>query len=409
MSLSALCLTILVVANHAVETLASRLKDSAVEAIATEKDTDLGKPKTDAEKNHNGCKYRLPPHRRHKEDFPVETAASTLLYDDPFEDVCAQCNSGTKPPVSDKQAETSPANKPSDTTAAETTPANKPSETTTAETSPANNSSETTAAETSPAGKAGDAPSDTSAETRGGSSAEPTASEPSTRAYNWYCKNNDNHARPAQPSEFKFLTRHDGYWIGKEGCGKVLYLTFDAGYENGNVAKILDILKAKNVPGAFFILEHFARSQPQLVKRMADEGHLVCNHTANHKDMTKLSESEFTEELVKLEKAVKEHAGVEVAKFYRPPSGSLSERDVALAQKLGYKTIMWSYAYADWDNKAQPKPDRALEKLLGHTHEGMVLLLHPTSATNAEILDDFIDRLLADGWRFGTLTELTSS
>lgn len=250
---------------------------------------------------------------------------------------------------------------------------------------------------------------DTAAETFGSDNTGSTAPTLSSKPHHWYCKNNDKHARPPLPSEFRFITKHGGYWLGKADSGKVIYLTFDAGYENGNVVKILDILKEKKVPGAFFILENLVRRNPELVIRMANEGHLVCNHTSHHKDMSILSESEFIEELTSLERAVKEHAGVELAKFYRPPCGTLSERDLALANKLGYKTVMWSYAYADWDNNAQPIPDKALEKLLSHTHEGMVLLLHPTSATNAQILDDFIDRMTADGWRFGTLTELTAS
>ncbi len=394
-SLSALCLTILVVANHAVETIASRLKDSAVEAIATEteKGDDTAEtqaegavkrqadestaPETGADQSTRSREFRRGicprPRRRSKPDLATETARDALLleaavvYEKYDEILYAQCSTETKSAESDddtrKPDESSATNAPSDTTAPETTE----------------------------------------------NSDLPVKSDYSTKAHHWYCKNNDNHARPPLPAEFQFIIRHDGYWIGKEGCGKVIYLTFDAGYENGNIAKILDILKSKKVPAAFFILENLARREPQLVKRMADDGHLVCNHTATHKDMTKLSESEFTDELARLEKAVREHAGVEIAKFYRPPSGTFSERDLALAKKLGYKTIMWSYAYADWDNNAQPKPDRALEKLLGHTHEGMVLLLHPTSSTNAEILNDFIDRLISDGWRFATLTELTSS
>ena len=235
----------------------------------------------------------------------------------------------------------------------------------------------------------------------------PDNSDVSREPHNWYCRNNDTHARPVLPSEFNFIKSNNGYWMGSEGCGKVIYLTFDAGYENGNVAKILDTLCSKKVSGAFFLLDNFVRRNPELVKRMADEGHLVCNHTAHHKDMTKLTDDEFKNELVSLDSAARELAGVELAKFYRPPCGAFSERDLALASQLGYKTVMWSYAYADWDNNAQMVPDKALGKLLAHTHEGMFLLLHPTSSTNAEILDDFIDRMTADGWRFGRLDELS--
>ena len=233
---------------------------------------------------------------------------------------------------------------------------------------------------------------------------DPTA-ETGAGACGWYCAHTTNGQRPNAPGEMSWLTEHGGYFLGADE--KVIYLTFDAGYENGNIAKILDTLKAENVPGAFFILKNLAERNPELVQRMAAEGHTICNHTARHKDMTTFTEEAFGAELADMEKICLEATGCEMAHYYRPPEGRLSEENVAWAEKLGYKTILWSYAYADWDNDRQMSPDKALAKVLAGTHNGEVILLHPTSATNAAILGDLIRAWKAEGYRFGTLDELT--
>jgi len=232
--------------------------------------------------------------------------------------------------------------------------------------------------------------------------------------YNWYCKRTDDHTQPPLDSLFSFIEK-DGlltYHIDKKNSDpdsgdKVIYLTFDAGYENGNVAKILDTLKAENVTGAFFVLEHLVKNNTFLVKRMCDEGHLVCNHTATHPDMSKkATEEEFMQELWALEDVCEEY-GIKLSDYYRPPEGRFSEDNLRIAAKNGYKTIFWSYAYADWDNNAQITPSAAYEKVLSGTHNGEVILLHPTSKTNAAILGDLIREWKAQGYRFGTLDELT--
>lgn len=229
----------------------------------------------------------------------------------------------------------------------------------------------------------------------------------SYKAYNWYCKRNDTHDTPALDSDFAFISDYNGYYVNQNASDKVIYLTFDAGYENGNVEKILDTLKAHSASGAFFILENLIVRNPELIKRMTDEGHLVCNHTAKHPDMTKITDIEtFSAQLSRLEKAYFELTGKEMAKIYRPPQGRFSEKNLELASSLGYKTVFWSFAYADWDNEKQPDPEKSLEKLLRHTHKGEILLLHPTSRTNAEILDEFMTTLEKDGYRFGDLNEL---
>lgn len=225
-------------------------------------------------------------------------------------------------------------------------------------------------------------------------------------AYNWYCKREKNHARPTAESSMSFITENGGAYIGKNPDEKVIYLTFDAGYENGNIARILDVLKAHNATGAFFVLENLVTRNTDLVKRMADEGHLVCNHTARHKDMTKMTSEQFKEELTKLETILRDTAGVECAKFYRPPEGRFNEANLKTAYEMGYKTVFWSLAYADWDNDKQPEPEKAKQLLLANTHNGAVILLHPTSKTNADILDALLTEWENQGYRFGTLNEL---
>ena len=186
----------------------------------------------------------------------------------------------------------------------------------------------------------------------------------------------------------------------------MVYLTFDAGYENGNVEKILNTLRDTGTPGAFFILSHFAKANPELVRRMAAEGHLVCNHTASHKNLSHAGKEQIAGELSALEAACEEATGVKVAPYFRPPEGSFSKEMLENVKSLGYKTVFWSFAYADWDNGKQPAPDKALKLVLDNVHNGAVLLLHPTSATNAAILGRLIESLKADGYRFGTLEEL---
>lgn len=204
------------------------------------------------------------------------------------------------------------------------------------------------------------------------------------------------------------LRQYQAAYIGNTN-EKVLYLTFDAGYENGCTAKILDTLKEKQVPAAFFLVGNYIRQSPDLVRRMVAEGHTVGNHTMHHYDMSRLSDkAAFSKELTDLETLYKETVGQELPKYYRPPQGIYSEENLKMAQELGYQTVFWSLAYVDWNNDAQPTREAALSKLLPRTHNGAVVLLHSTSKTNAEILGELIDKWKAMGYRFGTLEELFS-
>ena len=202
------------------------------------------------------------------------------------------------------------------------------------------------------------------------------------------------------------LRQYQAAYIGNTN-EKVLYLTFDAGYENGCTAKILDTLKEKQVPAAFFLVGNYIRQSPDLVRRMVAEGHTVGNHTMHHYDMSRLSDkAAFSKELTDLEALYKETVGQELPKFYRPPQGIYSEENLKMAQELGYQTVFWSLAYVDWNNDSQPTKEAAFAKLLPRTHNGAVVLLHSTSKTNAEILGELIDKWKAMGYRFGTLEEL---
>lgn len=236
----------------------------------------------------------------------------------------------------------------------------------------------------------------------------------SAKPLNWYCRHVKDGRQPECDSEMRFIEKYGGYYMDTKNCDpaaaeKVIYLTFDVGYENGNTAKILDTLKAEDVPGAFFVLENLVKREPALVQRMAAEGHLVCNHTASHKDMTKIHSGEaFCAELQRLEDACIS-IGVTPAKYYRPPEGRFSEENLKFAMDAGFKTVFWSFGYVDWDNERQMAPEEALAKILSGVHNGEVLLLHPTSATNAAILPDLIRELRARGYRFGTLDELTDN
>ena len=221
----------------------------------------------------------------------------------------------------------------------------------------------------------------------------------------WYCIRTKDHSRPPLASEFGFIKDYNGYYIGKDE--KVVYLTFDAGYENGNVEKTLDILKENNVHGAFFILSNLINTSPDLIRRMADEGHLICNHTSKHPDMSKISDIErFKRELTALEDICIEKTGKQLAKYFRPPEGRFNEQTLKFAQTLGYKTVFWSFAYADWNNNSQMSESSAKDKVLSNIHNGAIILLHPTSETNVKILDGVIKELKNQGYRFGLLDEL---
>ncbi len=202
------------------------------------------------------------------------------------------------------------------------------------------------------------------------------------------------------------LKEYDSYYIG-DTTKKTIYLTFDAGFENGNTATILDALKKHNVKATFFLVGNYIKTSPDLVKRMVSEGHIVGNHTYSHPDMSSISSKEaFQKEINSLENLYESTTGKKMAKYYRPPQGKYSVENLKMAKAMGYKTIFWSLAYVDWYQDKQPTKEQAFKKLLGRIHPGAVVLLHSTSKTNATILDELLTKWEDMGYTFGTLDDL---
>lgn len=229
----------------------------------------------------------------------------------------------------------------------------------------------------------------------------------STEITNWGLSFRENGKPPVGNASARALKEYNAYFLGKDET-KDIYLTFDAGFENGFTPSILDVLKNHEVKAAFFLVGHYLEEEPELVKRMIDEGHIVGNHTYNHPDMSKISDVEsFKKELSSLEELYKQITGLDMPKYYRPPQGKFNEENLIMANNLGYKTIFWSLAYVDWYNDKQPTKEQAFKKLIPRTHPGAVILLHSTSKTNSEILDELITKWKDEGYTFKTLDDLT--
>lgn len=204
------------------------------------------------------------------------------------------------------------------------------------------------------------------------------------------------------------LGEYDAAFLG-DTKRRVIYLTFDAGYENGCTEQILDVLKKHQVPAAFFLVGNYLEQNPELVRRMVAEGHTVGNHTYHHWDMSKIGDmASFRKELEDLETLYTEITGQTMEKFYRPPQGIYSEENLKMAKELGYHTVFWSLAYVDWLNDDQPTSEEAFSKLVPRIHSGAVVLLHSTSQTNAKILDALLRQWKELGYEFSTLQELFS-
>ena len=213
-------------------------------------------------------------------------------------------------------------------------------------------------------------------------------------------------AAPEGPLSAGTLADLGAAYVGS-GEEKVLYLTFDAGYENGCTAQILDALKKHNAPAAFFLVGNYLEKNPDLVRRMVDEGHIVGNHTMHHPNMAGVQDrATFEKELQGLEALFTQITGKNMSKYYRPPQGIYSQSNLEMAKQMGYKTIFWSLAYVDWNNDSQPTAQQAFDKLLPRIHPGAIVLLHSTSQTNAQIMDELLTKWESLGYRFASLDEL---
>ena len=224
----------------------------------------------------------------------------------------------------------------------------------------------------------------------------------------WGLSFRQENTAPIGPANAEELARFNAAYLGNTN-EKVIYLTFDAGYENGCTEKILDVLKKHDAPAAFFLVGNYIEKNADLVRRMVKEGHIVGNHTMHHPDMSALDTKEaFSKELTDLEELYRSITGEEMAKYYRPPKGVYSKDNLRYAKELGYKTVFWSLAYVDWNNDKQPTADAAFSKLIPRIHNGAVVLLHSTSQTNAEIMDELLTRWEEMGYRFESLDKLFS-
>ena len=201
----------------------------------------------------------------------------------------------------------------------------------------------------------------------------------------------------------EILEKNNGIAMGNNN-DKYIYLTFDEGYEAGHTTQILSTLKENNVKATFFITAHYLNTQPDLVKQMIEEGHIVGNHTVNHKSMPSLTEEQINSQVMDLHKTIYEKFGYEM-KYIRPPKGEYSERTIDCTNSLGYKTVMWSFAYDDWDENKQGRESYGKEKILNNIHPGEVMLLHGTSRDNMNILDECIKAIKSDGYEFKCLDE----
>ena len=211
----------------------------------------------------------------------------------------------------------------------------------------------------------------------------------------------DDKNRPTGALDFNANYGKYGATALREDKKKIL-LTFDQGYENGYTAQILDTLKEKKVKAVFFLLQDYAERNPELVQRMIDEGHIVGNHSVSHYSMPDLSVEECRQEIEGLQEYMKQNFGVTM-KLFRPPMGEFSEQSLSVTKDRGLSTMLWSFAYADWDVNAQPDPAQAKEKLIGAAHEGAIYLLHSVSQTNAEVLGEVIDGIRDEGFEFEKL------
>lgn len=232
-----------------------------------------------------------------------------------------------------------------------------------------------------------------------------TPASGSATSENWGLGFGQEGTQPTGNATVEELKKYNTSYVGSN-TEKVIYLTFDAGYENGNTEPILDALKKHNVTATFFVVGHYLESAPELVKRMVAEGHFVGNHTYHHLDMSSISSKEsFEKEMKDVEDKFQEITGTQLTRFYRPPQGKYNTKNLEMAKEMGYHTFFWSLAYVDWYQDKQPSKEEAFKKLLGRIHPGAIVLLHSTSKTNGEILDELLTKWEEMGYTFRTLED----
>lgn len=237
----------------------------------------------------------------------------------------------------------------------------------------------------------------------------PRSQETSSAAQStgWGLSFQEEGKRPAGNASIDDLKQYNAYYAS-DTDQKIIYLTFDAGYENGNTPAILDALKKHQAPAVFFVVGNFIKDNPDLIRRILADDHIIGNHTMTHPDLPQISSMDaFQKELQDVEELYTSLTGEAMTKFYRPPRGIYSTENLSMAKELGYSTFFWSLAYVDWIQDQQPSREEAFQKLLTRIHPGAIVLLHNTSSTNAEILDELLTRWEEMGYEFHSLKELT--
>ncbi len=223
-------------------------------------------------------------------------------------------------------------------------------------------------------------------------------------ASGWGFRKNSVHQVPQIGKYQEMISGTDSFYVGPDE--KSVYLTFDAGYDNGMMSKILDTLKAKNVQASFFITGDFVKRFPELTKRIVDEGHIACNHSYSHKKITTLSLEDLDHDLSRLEEAFTQLTGQKMVKYFRPPEGEFSREALLNVKSLGYKTIFWSIAYKDWDTSKQNGVDYCVRTIMDNLHNGAIILMHSVSSSNQEALPIVIDKITQEGYTFKTVNDL---
>ncbi|MCM3618670.1 delta-lactam-biosynthetic de-N-acetylase [Sutcliffiella horikoshii] len=228
----------------------------------------------------------------------------------------------------------------------------------------------------------------------------------SATTLHWGFKKSQNHQPPDAGQKYnELLKKHNAFYLGDKSK-KEIFLTFDNGYENGYTAKVLDVLKKKKVPAAFFVTGYYLKDQPELVKRMVNEGHIVGNHSWHHPDMTQVNDVRFKKELDMIKDEYKKITGLENMTYMRPPRGTFSDRSLALANQMGYQHVFWSLAYVDWNTDQQRGWKYAYDNIMAQIHPGAILLLHSVSKDNADAMERVIEDLQEQGYVFKSLDEL---
>jgi len=225
----------------------------------------------------------------------------------------------------------------------------------------------------------------------------------SNKKISWYFNKGKDHAKPTISKDLKEVADKYGAIYLDESDEKIIYLTFDEGYENGYTGQILDTLKEYNVKATFFITGPYFKKEEELVRRMVEEGHTVGNHTVNHPSMPEVTDNEKLEkELLDLDRQFYDLFGISM-KYVRPPKGEFSERTLALSKNLGYTSVFWSFAYKDWETNNQKGTDYAVNTVINGLHPGEVMLLHAVSKDNANALPIIIEKAREMGYEFGEL------